>query len=253
MQRSLLVFLLAISLATLHSAASAADPELTLESILSRLEQMSRDCRSLDVEFTRRDYDAHGRLEQKSQGRFYWEETHLGCMKLNDDWLIWDDAGSRQIDTANRTVREIPAALLARARRELAIRDDESAAEGFFASLARAIVVCTVAAAPPDELLMTTHFNAAELQERFELRWEIREENIFLAATPKKQSDALWYRELDLLIDRTSFHVIGAFAKKSGGSACSFVFEHARVNETPADRTDLLWPKLNGYETWRIK
>jgi hypothetical protein len=242
-----LATLLSMTLALTGRTAACQEPDSTLAEILNHWEQASRTIQCLDITFTRYEYDLREQTEERRAGRVYWEATHQGCYKIDgDERLNWDDGGTLWIQPESKSYERFPAWVPALARLEDDPRDRSVwwNSLGWLANVIQRFIIHAIQ--PPDELLLSTDFDAEAFLQRFDVSLETKGDEILLTVLPRHAHDAEWFSKILICVDADSFAPVGhRRISPTGNNVVSHVFTKVTINETPPDRNELLWPDLH--------
>lgn len=243
------------------SPGNAKEPEPTVDSVLSKWEEASQKCKTLDAKLTVFSYDAvfddgHPTI---TQGRFYYEAPNLGRYEIRkressqaatNNWsnileaIIWTGKDTLWIDGNRLRCQKFSTEKL----RSL-LNQPESKNEGWFfgifANLGRQIALGLQG--PQGSCLLLVGIRAAEIRERFDVTIEKSGEDIQLKAVPKRQADKTCFCEIDVILNAKTYMTVATqVVSPRGDQRVVHQLSDPKVNQRPSDRDQLMAPDLSG-------
>jgi hypothetical protein len=222
----------------------------SMESILVKWEDASQKCHSLNAAVTIFHYDVFsGDHPQVTRGRLYCETPHVGRYEIwvneqgstTNDWskiseaIVWKDDETLLIDGRARSCKRV-----SKARLEYFARESEADWSYSFCRL-----VTRPWRGPQYRFPLLMGVRASEVQERFDVAIDNTDGQIRLKAVPKQKLDKAAFKEIDVILDTTTYLVYAMrIVSVDGIGYMDFVFTDQKVNQRPSDRDQLINPSL---------
>ncbi|HEY4311223.1 MAG TPA: hypothetical protein VGN12_17365 [Pirellulales bacterium] len=242
------VALLALILNWAAAPLSAFEPVST-DSIFGKWAKASRDLNSWDAHFTRFNYDptfnSNGRRES---GRFYWNETGQAFYTIEGrDTIAWERGALLVLDHRHKTYMRVTAREILLAKTYVDQLATMSTIQQWLTAFDIHSFVAANLGSMDDVLPLCSRIDEREVQERFQLSCDVRDDTIFVTAVPKHAQDGDRYRQIDVQLSRDNYRVLAHRVTKPDRTSTVHVFEDACMNETRDDVDAHLHPLLIGF------
>jgi hypothetical protein len=238
---------------------AAGEPDADIESVLAKWEEASQKCHSLDAKLTVFRYDVFGGEQPTiTQGRFYYEASHVGRYEMGEnakgavsgrsyppETIVWKGKETLWIEGSTRTCKRFSAERL-----QSVLSQTESTSEGgrwsFFTGFLRQLARRLQGS--EQFLPLVVEIRAGEVRERFDVTIERRGGEIVLKAVPKQPMDKAQYREIDVILNAKTYLTYATqTVSPNGKDRTVCVLDDQKVNNRPSDRDQLIDPDLSAY------
>jgi hypothetical protein len=257
---------LAVVLVCLGGSRCLAGNSLpSVDSVLAKWEAASQTCKILDAKVTEWRYDAvfGGKEPTISQGRFYYEAPNIGRYEIGEssrgagfdrapaEVLIWNGKETLWIDRkrliCEKYSTEEIESLLGKGR---IVSQPPLHQEGgfwsFFPALARTLAYHLQG--PRQFIPLVVGVRASEVRERFDVTIAAKGKDILVKAVPKQPSDKTEIREIDILLNGSTYFTSAVQQiSRNGKDRRVVALDDLKLNKKPGDQDELLAPNLFGF------
>ena len=98
-----------------------------------------------------------------------------------------------------------------------------------------------------DALTLLGEMTADRIRQRFDVKWELRNDGVLVMLTPKDPAEARRISRLDFLLDLDTWKVLAQRTLDPAGRETVHTFDQFKFDVRPEDRDMLLLPDLTGY------
>ena len=237
------------------SLCDAGEPGPFVDSVLSKWEDASLKCKTLDAKLTIYQYDNvfDGNQPVITYGRFYYEAPNLGRYEIGkspkratNDWssvseaVIWTGKDMLWIEGDTRRCRKFSAATL-----QSFLSQPRDNRLGWLPEFARGFAWRFQG--PKQFYPLLIGISASEIRERFHVTLKKGGEDIFVGALPKRSADAARYSSIDVILSVQTYMTVATQTTSPDGRQRTVIeLSDTMINQRPNDRDQLLAPDLAG-------